>query len=222
MFEERDSERGQVGIGTLIVFIAMVLVAAIAAGVLINTAGFLQSKSQATGEQSSKQVSDRLQEVVTTGLVNDDTNSVKIVNVTVTQSPGAGEIDLTNATVTWVGEDNSYTYVYGTVTADDSDNPDLSGADEFFTVDVVRNEGDSANTDATVLNDPDDRFILSFDLDGANDDATGTGDSAENQGSDNLVEGEAVTLKINTQAGGTTTIRFTVPESLGQKSSVLL
>jgi archaellin len=31
-----------------------------------------------------------------------------------------------------------------------------------------------------------------------------------------------VTLKINTQAGGTTTIRFTVPESLGQKSSVLL
>ena len=64
-----EEERGQVGIGTLIVFIAMVLVAAIAAGVLINTAGFLQTKSEETGMQSSAQVTDRVQVSSETAMV---------------------------------------------------------------------------------------------------------------------------------------------------------
>jgi flagellin FlaA/flagellin FlaB len=72
----------------------------------------------------------------------------------------------------------------------------------------VRNEG-SGQT-GTVLNDADDRFTLNFAL------------HSSTAAADKLVEGEEVTIKINTQAGGTTTIRFTVPESLNDKSSVLL
>ena len=194
-----EEERGQVGIGTLIVFIAMVLVAAIAAGVLINTAGFLQSKSQETGQQSSKQVSDRLQEVATVGNVNSE--QVDIVNVTVTQAPGAGEIDVHNATVTWIGPSGTYQLIANSSGTYDSLGSGLVG--EEFGYQPVKDSDGSSN----VLNDADDRLNLVFDVDTF---------------ASNLDEGEEVTVKINTMAGATTEIRFSVPESLGNKQAVEL
>ncbi|MXR39973.1 flagellin [Halobaculum sp. WSA2] len=194
-----EEERGQVGIGTLIVFIAMVLVAAIAAGVLINTAGFLQSKSQETGQQSSKQVSDRVQEVATVGNVNSAGDAVNFVNVTVTQAAGAGEIDLQNTTVTWIGPSGTYQLI---AAADFDNTPAATG--ETFTYDIIKDSDGSA----PVLNDNDDRLQYIFDVD--------------QFAGGNLNEGEEVTIKINTRAGATTEIRFSVPESLGNKEAVEL
>src|SRR6056297_1918035 len=111
MFDKlrNDDDRGQVGIGTLIVFIAMVLVAAIAAGVLINTAGFLQSSAEETGQQSSDQVTNRLEVVNTVGVDIDSTNSeVDTVQVTVKKAPGAANIDIGSTIAQFVLSSGSY------------------------------------------------------------------------------------------------------------------
>jgi len=66
--------RSQVGIGTLIVFTGMIIVAVIAGGVLIETADFLQSDAEATGEESSQQVTNGLQVQSAIGDVTDTAN----------------------------------------------------------------------------------------------------------------------------------------------------
>ena len=142
-----DTDRGQVGIGTLIVFIAMVLVAAIAAGVLINTAGLLQTQAEATGQETQQQVSDRLQIQSATGSVNADGNITE-VNLTVTKSPGADNIQLENVTYEWVTED--------AVTSDVID-PDTN-------INYIENA-----TADNVITDRGDRYKLTFE----NDDITG-------------------------------------------------
>lgn len=61
------NKKAEMGIGTLIIFISMILVAAIAAGVLLQTAGSLQSKALLVGQKSKSQVSTILSPILMTG-----------------------------------------------------------------------------------------------------------------------------------------------------------
>jgi len=204
MFDKlrNDDDRGQVGIGTLIVFIAMVLVAAIAAGVLINTAGFLQSSAEETGQQSSDQVTNRLEVVNTVGVDIDSTNSeVDTVQVTVKKAPGAANIDIGSTIAQFVLSSGSYDLTV------DSASPETTASDHFA-VSTVQDD-DTSITDSQVLNDPSDRATLEFDIETI-------------QGSNGLAEGETANIQLNTQSGGSTTVTVTVPETLSGNSAVTL
>jgi len=202
-----DDDRGQVGIGTLIVFIAMVLVAAIAAGVLINTAGFLQSSAEETGQQSSDQVTNRLDAVNTVGTnIDSSANTVDQVEITVKRAPGAGNIDLGQVIMQVVHSSGSYDLTQAT-TAD---------SDEFSISTVQENEGDTSISDSQVLNDPADRATITIDI----DDVFAETDGAS--GGNGLNEGDTATLWLNTQSGGTTELRLVVPETLSSDSAVRL
>ncbi|KZN23591.1 flagellin [Haladaptatus sp. R4] len=200
--QQRLNNRGQVGIGTLIVFIAMVLVAAIAAGVLINTAGFLQSKSQQTGQDSTAQVSNRVEVVSGFGNVT-SSEQVDYINLTVMRGSGSDDINLSTATIEWIGPNKAKTLVAGNLSATNAKSAGMTPGDShYFNVSDIKDEDDSA----PVLNSQDDRFTISMN-------ATAIGAKA-------LGEGQTVDLKLTTQYGAVTLYRANIPQSLSQESAV--
>jgi archaeal flagellin FlaB len=106
------TKKGAVGIGTLIIFIAMVLVAAIAAAVLINVSGILQQRSMTTGKEAIEQVSGNLIVVGIRGNTNVGKTNVDSMNITITAAAGAGRVDLSQLVLKIGNLDNQSTMNY--------------------------------------------------------------------------------------------------------------
>lgn len=101
----KEDEDAAIGIGTLIVFIAMILVAAVAASVIIQTSETLQNRANAVAKQTIREVSSGMQIVDLTGYT--DENKTKIEYLAITIRPRAGSYDLDlNETLIYLQHDN--------------------------------------------------------------------------------------------------------------------
>ncbi|MHB8586654.1 MAG: archaellin/type IV pilin N-terminal domain-containing protein [Thermoplasmatota archaeon] len=98
-FVNASNDQAEVGIGTLIVFIAMVLVAAVAAAVVINASSSLQARASSTGEQATQQVTSNILVDSLYGQRNLTSTNIAFLNMYVTLAAGAQTVDITQLNV---------------------------------------------------------------------------------------------------------------------------
>jgi len=100
-----NDDEADVGIGTLIVFIAMVLVAAVAASVIMQTAENLQQRAYAVGKQTIRDVSTGLRVISVTGYTDVNKTKLEYLAIAITPRAGSYDVDL-NKTLLYIQLDN--------------------------------------------------------------------------------------------------------------------
>jgi flagellin FlaB len=189
---KNSTKKGAQGIGTLIIFIAMILVAAVAAGVLIQTASSLQSKSLDVGRQTQERLTTDIEVIqvfasdASDGAIDNGTDDVIFV---LRLGSGSTAIKLTDLLIRFDAPEGSQSLVYlNNATVGDAVN---------YGVDFKIK---GSNHNSAYLN---------------------TGDLAEIKFiynvSNPIVEGETATLRLISKNGAVKPIQITTPSAMTEK-----
>ena len=128
----RKKDVGSIGIGAMIVFIAMVLVAGIAASVLIQTSTKLEAQAMRTGQETTEEVSTGIAVFNIRGYASDSGN---LDNMTITVRPRAGSADIDLAEVFLELSNTDYKVIMTYDTAGSNNwNDSGTGVDDVFGV----------------------------------------------------------------------------------------
>jgi flagellin FlaB len=165
---------GDMGIGAMIVFIAMVLVAGIAASVLIQTANRLEIQAMQTGQETIGEVSTGLAVTAISGHRTDDADDhLDLMTITVQPRSGSYDIDLEQTYI-----EISDSTVKAVLMYDETeyyDTPDIDG--DFYTagffdglaaVDfgiIVLEDADGSISSGTPVVNEGDQVMLTVNLD---------------------------------------------------------
>ena len=166
----RDHEAA-IGIGAMIVFIAMVLVAGIAASVLVSTSNTVQIQALSTGQKTRKEVSSGISVFEVSGWVRNETNGTALENlsrlaIVVKVRPGSDDIDLNNTYILMSNGAKKALLRYNYTNSSDAFEDPVSGdmftalgddgwnttGTETFAIGVLQDEDNSLTASNPVLN----------------------------------------------------------------------
>jgi flagellin FlaB len=106
----KKDKRAEMGVGTMIIFIAMVLVAAVAASVLISTANKVREQAQNTGDQAINNVASGFVVQDVTGQV--DTGAMNILTIHMRLQAGSPAINMDLVSVEVITGTTATTYEF--------------------------------------------------------------------------------------------------------------
>ena len=114
----REKDVGAIGIGAMIVFIAMVLVAGIAASVLIQTSGKLEMQAMKSGQETIAEVATGIQVEGIEGYNASGEGVISLLAIEIRARAGSKEVDISETVVelTDLNTKNLFTYNSGNFT----------------------------------------------------------------------------------------------------------
>jgi flagellin FlaB len=133
----KNKDVGSIGIGAMIVFIAMVLVAGVAASVLIQTSMKLESQALATGRETTDEVSGGIEVYDVLGYSSGYSIDISKLAIGVRPRAGSNGIDLSESFLELSDADNKVILNYTTSFFVDTNN----GQDNIFNAACFPNSG---------------------------------------------------------------------------------
>lgn len=243
--------KAQVGIGTLIIFIAMVLVAAVAAAVLIQTSGTLQQKAQSTGKEATQEVSSNLMVKTIEGVrgktATTMANNISLLKLKVGLNVGSSPVDMNQVVISITDgtTTNNLIYAnnektYGSIMSNFSTSataavnldklltvtgtPGANGK-YFFTAEKIRDEDGSFTQAKPVMNTGDLITLYISTVSSADTGYTSIG-TLTVSGLDStdltISPRTSVSIVLTPESGAATSADFVTPSSYGTKETVQL
>jgi flagellin FlaB len=190
------SVKGMMGIGALIIFIAVILIAAVAASVLITTGGSLQQKALITGAQTEESIASGIEAmtvVASDASASDSTpHRVGDFKIMVRLQSGSQGLNLNNTILTVDTETASHSLIYNTTIGSDSTAPTTQAYVLYYIQNGTNHENGYLNRG--------DVAKITFKV------------------YPEIAENELVRLKMIPRVGTYTQIEFYTPDSMTQQS----